>query len=341
VGGSHTIKGKIEKMNLEFHNTLTSKKEIFNPLVRGKVGMYVCGITPYDETHLGHARCYVVFDILKRVLEKNGYDVMHIQNFTDVDDKIIVRAIDMGVSPDVYAEPFIQSFHTYMGQLNVKPASVYPRVTTHMKEIIQIIERLILRGLAYELNGSVYYEVRKFSDYGKLSKRKIDELESGARVEVDELKRDPLDFALWKNAKKGEPAWDSPWGPGRPGWHIECSAMSMKYLGEEFDIHGGGQDLIFPHHENEIAQSVGASARAFAKIWIHNGFVTVNQEKMSKSLGNFFTLKDILAKFDPMVVRYFLLGQHYRTPLDFSAATFSTSCSCFSRAFSYSIGPQS
>lgn len=305
-------------MTLEFFNTLTGKKEFFQSLVPRKVGLYVCGITPYDETHLGHARCYVVFDLLKRVLEKNGFSVRHIQNFTDVDDKIILRANESNVDPISYPDPFIQSFHKYMALLNVKPADEYPRVTTHMPEIIRTIEQLVLRGLAYELEGSVYYAVRKFEPYGRLSKRRIDELESGARIDVNEKKNDPLDFALWKKAKKGEPSWDSPWGAGRPGWHIECSAMSMKYLGEEFDIHGGGQDLIFPHHENEIAQSVGATGKPFARTWIHNGFVTVNQEKMSKSLGNFFTLKDILAKYDPMVVRYFLLGQHYRSPLDFS-----------------------
>ncbi|MCG3206208.1 MAG: Cysteine--tRNA ligase [Elusimicrobia bacterium] len=283
------------------------------------MGLYVCGITPYDETHVGHARCYVVFDVLKRVLMSQGLKVTHIQNFTDVDDKIIKRAQEVGVPAESYPKPFIQSFHATMKRLNVLPADQYPLVTTHMREIIALIEKLFARGLAYQVEGDVYYAVRKFGEaYVTLSKRKLDDLESGARVEVDERKKDPLDFALWKRAKAGEPSWPSPWGQGRPGWHIECSAMSMKYLGEEFDIHGGGLDLIFPHHTNEIAQSVGASGKSFARVWMHNGFVTVDNEKMSKSLGNFFTLKDILAKFDPMAVRYFLLSQHYRSPLNFS-----------------------
>ncbi len=285
----------------------------------GKVGLYVCGITPYDESHIGHARCYVVFDLLKRVLLKEGFKVTHIQNFTDVDDKIIKRANEMSVSPLTYPKRFMDSYKTYMQQLNVLPADVYPLVTTHMPDIVALIEKLIARGFAYALEGDVYYAVRKFgADYGRLSKRNIDELESGARVDVDERKKDPLDFALWKKSKPGEPSWDSPWGAGRPGWHIECSAMSMKYLGEEFDIHGGGMDLIFPHHTNEIAQSTGASGKVFARMWVHNGFVTIDDEKMSKSLGNFFTIKDVLAKFDAMTVRYFLLSQHYRSPLNFS-----------------------
>ncbi len=301
------------------YNTLTARKEEFKSLVPGKAGLYVCGITPYDESHIGHARCYVVFDVLKRVLIAEGYAVTHIQNFTDVDDKIIKRANEKQVDPISYPKPFMESFKNYMRLLNVLPADQYPLVTTHMDDIVQIIKTLIKRGFAYELGGSVYYQVRKFGQkYVELSKRNLDELESGARVEIDEKKKDPLDFALWKKSKDGEPSWPSPWGNGRPGWHIECSAMSMKYLGAEFDIHGGGMDLIFPHHTNEIAQSVGASGKAFAKMWVHNGFVTVDNEKMSKSLGNFFTIKDILAKYDPMTVRYFLLSQHYRTPLNFS-----------------------
>lgn len=304
--------------NLLFYNTLTHKKEVFQPLVPQRAGLYVCGITPYDETHLGHARCYVVFDILKRVLLHYGYNVTHIQNFTDVDDKIIERANKHNMPADRYAEPFIKSFNDYMKRLNILPADQYPRVTTHIPEIINLIETLVQKGLAYESEGTVYYAVRKFPGYGRLSHRKLDDLEAGARVERDERKNDPFDFALWKKAKPKEPAWPSPWGLGRPGWHIECSAMSMKYLGEAFDIHGGGQDLIFPHHENEIAQSVGATGKEFARLWVHNGFVTVNQQKMSKSLGNFFTLKDIFGQFEPMVVRYFLLTQHYRSPLNFS-----------------------
>src|ERR1044071_2241928 len=299
--------------SLVLHNTLTGKKEPLKTMKPKQVGLYVCGVTPYDEPHLGHGRCYVVFDLLKRVLLKNGYKVRHIQNFTDVDDKIIDRAHQLKKDPASFAEIYIESFNRWMKELNILPADEYPRVTTHMEEIKKLITQLVKRGLAYEIEGNVFYTVRKFPDYGNLSKRKLDELSAGARVEVDEKKKDPLDFALWKKAKPGEPQWDSPWGPGRPGWHIECSAMSMKYLGEEFDIHGGGLDLIFPHHENEIAQSVGATGKRFAHTWIHNGFVTINQEKMSKSLGNFFTLKDILTHYDPMSIRYFLLTQHYRS----------------------------
>ncbi len=304
--------------DLQLFNTLTAKKEPLQTLRPKEVGLYVCGVTPYAEPHLGHGRCYVVFDVLKRVLVKNGYKVRHIQNFTDVDDKIINRANQSKLDPIAFAEMFIESYNKWMKALNVLPAEKYPRVTDHMPDIINLITTLVQKGLAYEIEGNVFYSVRKFPAYGRLSKRKLDELESGARVEVNEKKNDPLDFALWKKAKPGEPFWESPWGQGRPGWHIECSAMSMKYLGEDFDIHGGGLDLIFPHHENEIAQSIGATGKTFARTWIHNGFVTINQEKMSKSLGNFFTLKDILAQYDAMAVRYFLLAQHYRSPLNYS-----------------------
>lgn len=300
------------------HNTISGKKEEFQPLVPGHVGLYVCGITPYDESHLGHARCYVVFDVLKRVLRYQGYQVKHVQNFTDIDDKIIDRANKEKRVPSEFAQQYIDSFIEKMAQLNVDPADSYPRVTTSIPLIIDLVDKLIRRGFAYSRDGDVFYRVRRFESYGQLSKRKIDELAIGARVSVDENKEDPLDFALWKKAKEGEPNWASPWGPGRPGWHIECSAMSMNELGPDFDIHGGGQDLIFPHHENELAQSVGATGAHFARVWVHNGFVTINEEKMSKSLGNFFTLKDILARFDPMTVRYFLLSQHYRSPLNFS-----------------------
>ncbi len=304
--------------DLFLHNTLTRKKEPFAPIKKGEARLYVSGNTPYDETHLCHARFYVVFDVLRRVLRKNGVRVRHIQNFTDVDDKIIDRAKNLNVPHSELSKKYEDLYFTYMDKLNVERADAYPHVTEKMDPIKKLIAALVARGFAYVLDGSVYYSVRKFNSYGKLSGRKIDELEAGARVEVDERKKDPLDFALWKAAKPGEPAWDSPWGAGRPGWHIECSAMSIEALGEEFDIHGGGMDLIFPHHENEIAQSEGATGKSFAKVWVHNGFVTVNKEKMSKSLGNFFTLREILEKFDPMVVRYFLLSQHYRGPLNFS-----------------------
>ena len=303
---------------LVLYNTLTRKKEPFRPMAPGKVGMYVCGITPYDEPHLGHARCYVVFDVLRRVLETLYPAVTHVQNYTDVDDKIIERAAREGVSPAELAERNIATFERWMAALNVKKPHVAPRVTTSIEDIKALVEELVRRGLAYVVDGDVYYAVRKFESYGKLSNRNVDELEAGARVEKSEAKRDPLDFALWKKAKPGEPSWESAWGKGRPGWHIECSAMAMKELGEEFDLHGGGQDLIFPHHENEIAQSVGATQKGFARYWMHNGFVTINREKMSKSLGNFFTIREIAAKYDPMVIRYYLLSQHYRSPLNFS-----------------------
>jgi len=317
--------------DLIFHNTLTGQPEPFVPMQAGQANVYVCGITPYDETHLGHARCYVVFDVVKRVLKSRGFAVRHIQNFTDVDDKIIERARHNNVSALDYPKKYIEAFKAQMKRLNVLPADQYPLVTTHMPQIVKLVGELVAKGLAYELDGSVYFRVRDFDrtarahetlhlpkGYGSLSKRDIDELEAGARVEVDDRKKDPLDFALWKKSKEGEPAWPSPWGHGRPGWHIECSAMAMEYLGAEFDIHGGGLDLVFPHHTNEVAQSVGATGKRFAHLWMHNGFVTVNSQKMSKSLGNFFTLTDIFAKFAPMSVRYFLLTQHYRSPLNFS-----------------------
>jgi len=303
---------------LILHDTLTGKREVFQPLVPGKVGLYVCGITPYDEPHVGHARCYVVFDVLKRVLDRLGLKVNHVQNFTDIDDKIIERAKKLNISTAELAQKNIAIFERDMAVLNLKPANSYPRVTLNIPPIIKAIEKLIAKGFAYVVEGSVYYSVRKFPEYGRLSKRKLDELEEGARVEVDKNKKDPLDFALWKKSKEGEPFWSSPWGQGRPGWHIECSVMSTQALGDEFDIHGGGLDLIFPHHENEIAQARGVSGKKFARFWVHNGFVTVNQEKMSKSLGNFFTLEEVLSKFEPMVLRYFLLSQHYRGPLNFS-----------------------
>ncbi|MBI4396816.1 MAG: cysteine--tRNA ligase [Elusimicrobia bacterium] len=306
-------------MALHIHNTLSGKKEPFQPLDPGRVKMYVCGVTPYDESHLGHARCYVVFDFIRRSLRRLGYEVAHVQNFTDIDDKIIRRARERGEDPSVLAERCIQDYFGKMDRLNIERAGAYPRVTQHIPPIVASIGTLVEKGLAYAVEGDVYYAVRSFPGYGKLSKRSLDDLKSGARVDVDERKRDPLDFALWKAAKPGEPAWDSPWGKGRPGWHIECSVMSLVNLNAEtFDIHGGGQDLIFPHHENEIAQAEGATGKPFARYWIHNGFVTVNKEKMSKSLGNFFSLSDIFAKYDPRAVRLLLLSQHYRTPLEVS-----------------------
>ena len=304
---------------LKFLNTLTGKEEPFVPLEPGKIKMYVCGVTPYDECHLGHARCYVTFDFVRRALGRLGYSVTCVQNFTDIDDKIIQRARERGETPSALAERYIADYFDKMDRLNVRRADAYPRVTEHVPAVVAFIERLVAKKLAYVAEGDVFYAVRKFPRYGRLSKRDPDELMSGARVDVDARKQDPLDFALWKAAKPGEPSWPSPWGPGRPGWHIECSVMSLTVLGgDTFDIHGGGQDLIFPHHENEIAQSEGATGKPFARYWIHNGFVTVNKEKMSKSLGNFFTLGDIFKTHDPRTVRFFLLSHHYRGPLEFS-----------------------
>jgi len=305
-------------MALVVYNTLTRKKEEFIPLKEGEVRMYVCGITPYDKCHLGHGRCYVVFDAIRRYLEHKKYKVTHVQNFTDIDDKIIARAQALSKEPLSLAEENIKAYFGAMDKLNVKRAGEYPRVTEHMKEIINTVSRLIDRGYAYVVDGNVYFSIDKFVSYGKLSGRDKEEMLAGARVEVDKSKKDPLDFALWKKAKEGEIKWQSPWGEGRPGWHIECSVMSTKYLGETFDIHGGGQDLIFPHHENEIAQAESACGKPFAKYWLHNGFVTINKEKMSKSLGNFFMLDDIYKKYEPAVVRFFLLTKHYRSPVDFS-----------------------
>jgi cysteinyl-tRNA synthetase len=304
---------------LKFLNTLTGKEEPFVPLEPGKIKMYVCGVTPYDECHLGHARCYVTFDFVRRALSRLGFHVTCVQNFTDIDDKIIQRAGERGESPAALAERYIADYFDKMDRLNVRRADAYPRVTEHVPAVVAFIERLVAKKLAYAADGDVFYAVRKFPRYGRLSKRDPDELISGARVDVDARKQDPLDFALWKAAKPGEPSWPSPWGPGRPGWHIECSVMSLTVLGgDTFDIHGGGQDLIFPHHENEIAQSEGATGKPFARYWIHNGFVTVNKEKMSKSLGNFFTLGDIFKTHDPRTVRFFLLSHHYRGPLEYS-----------------------
>jgi cysteinyl-tRNA synthetase len=306
-------------MTLKIYNTLTRKKEPFEPLTPGKVRMYVCGITAYDECHLGHARAAVVFDAIYRYLKYKGYDVIYIRNFTDIDDKIIKKSQETGLPWNEITEKYIGSYREQMKQLGVENPTEEPRATEHIPQMIELIQKLIQKGLAYRSGKDVFYRVRKFSSYGKLAHKKIDELESGARIEVDEKKEDPLDFALWKGAKPNEPEWDSPWGKGRPGWHIECSAMSMKYLGESFDIHGGGRDLMFPHHENEIAQSEGATGQEpFAKFWIHNGFVNINAEKMSKSLGNIRTIPAILDQWDPEVVRYFLLSAHYASPLDFT-----------------------
>jgi cysteinyl-tRNA synthetase len=305
-------------MGLKIYNTLTRKKEPFVPVNPGKIGMYVCGVTVYDMCHIGHARSVVLFDVIYRYLVKTGLDVNYIRNFTDIDDKIINRANSLGEDWKQLAERYVKEFHVDMDALGVKRPNIEPKATDHIQDIISLIAALIDTGHAYEANGDVMFSVTSFSTYGKLSGKKTEDLVSGARVEVDEKKKDPLDFALWKAAKIGEPFWNSPWGPGRPGWHIECSAMSMRYLGPTFDIHGGGADLTFPHHENEIAQSEGATGEPFAKYWIHNGFVNIRSEKMSKSLGNVLNIRDILKETHPETLRLFLLSSHYRSPLDFS-----------------------
>ncbi len=309
---------------LSIYNTLTGLKEPFHSLQPKTVRMYVCGVTVYDYCHIGHARSALVFDVIRRHLEFSDYKVEFVKNFTDVDDKIIKRANEQGVTCDTITAKYIQAYYEDMGRLGIRQASIEPKATEHMPDIIRLTETLVKKGLAYQVDGDVYFEVAKYSAYGRLSKRRLDDMQAGARVDVDERKRHPMDFALWKSSKPGEPSWESPWGAGRPGWHIECSAMSMKHLGETFDIHGGGMDLIFPHHENEIAQSCGATGKEFARYWIHNGFVQINQEKMSKSLGNFFTIREIFEKSEwsqeitGEILRYFLLTNHYRSPLDFS-----------------------
>jgi cysteinyl-tRNA synthetase len=305
-------------MSLRIFDSLTRKKEEFTPLTPGEVRMYVCGVTVYDLCHIGHARSAIVFDVIRRYLRFKGFRLSFVRNFTDVDDKIIRRAQEEGVSPTEISERYIADFRTDMASIGVTPGDVEPKATEHIPQMVDLIERLIGKGMAYVLDGDVYFEVRRFPAYGRLSGKNLEELQAGARVEVDERKNDPLDFALWKAAKPGEPAWPSPWGPGRPGWHIECSAMGMQYLGEAFDIHGGGEDLIFPHHENEIAQSEGATGRQFVRYWIHNAFVNLGAEKMSKSLGNTLTIRDIVRRHDPEALRLYLLGTHYRHPVDFA-----------------------
>lgn len=303
---------------MRFYNTMSNKIEEFKTIEDGKVKMYVCGPTVYNYIHLGNARPIIVFDTLARYFKYRGYDVTYIQNFTDVDDKIIKRANEEGISVKEVTEKYIKGFFEDIEPLNISDDIIRPKVTENMPEIIEIIKKLIDEGFAYEKDGNVFFEVKKFEEYGSLSNQKIDELEIGARVDIMEEKNNPLDFALWKRKKEGEPYWDSPWGQGRPGWHIECSAMAKKYLGDTFDIHGGGQDLVFPHHENEIAQSRCAYHGNFANYWLHNGFIQVNGDKMSKSLGNFFLLREILGKFPGNVVRLFILGTHYRKPINFS-----------------------
>src|SRR6185369_14096138 len=305
-------------MALRGFNTLTRRKEDLAPARGGEMRIYVCGVTVYDVSHIGHGRSAIVFDVIRRYLRHRGYAVKFVKNFTDIDDKIIRRANQEGVTAQEISERYIAEYRADMASLGVLPADVEPRATEHIPQMIALIERLIRKGVAYPVDGDVYFEVRRFPSYGKLSGKNLEDLQAGARVEVDERKRDPLDFSLWKATKPGEPAWKSPWGEGRPGWHIECSAMAMEYLGETLDVHGGGEDLIFPHHENEIAQTEAATDKPFVRHWIHNGFVNLGDEKMSKSLGNTLTIKDLVRRHDPEALRLYLLGTHYRNPLEFA-----------------------
>ena len=300
------------------YNSKTRKKEELVTLQPGKVGIYACGPTVYDYFHIGNARPFIVFDVLRRYLEHRGYEVKFVQNFTDIDDKMIRRANQEGITVKELGDRFIQEYYQDAAALGIRKATVHPRATEHIGDIIKLVKNLQNKGFAYEVNGDVYFDVKKDTFYGKLSGQNMDDLEAGARIDVDDVKHNPADFALWKAQKPGEPAWNSPWGMGRPGWHIECSAMSMKYLGETFDIHCGGKDLLFPHHENEVAQSECATGKPFANYWMHNGFINIDNEKMSKSAGNFFTVRDILKEYAPEDVRMFMLSAHYRSPVNFS-----------------------
>lgn len=310
----------VGEIKMKIYNTLSGEKEEFKPIVPNEVKMYACGVTVYDYCHLGHARGALAFDVMRNYFEYRGYKVTYVRNFTDIDDKIIKRANEEKITTEALTSKYIDEYNKDMESLGVRKADIEPKATEHMKEIIALIECLIKNGYAYVVEGDVYFEVATFKGYGKLSKRTLDDMKAGARVEIDKRKRSPLDFALWKSAKPGEPKWKCPWGEGRPGWHIECSAMAMKYFGASFDIHAGGKDLVFPHHENEIAQSEACTGKPFARYWVHNGFVNINEEKMSKSTGNFFKLREILSKCDPEVTRFFLLSTHYRSPIDFSDA---------------------
>ena len=303
---------------MKIYNTLTRQKEEFIPLVPNEVKMYSCGPTVYNYFHIGNARPFIIFDTMRKYLEYNGYKVTFVQNFTDIDDKMINKANDEGITVKELGERFIAEYIKDADSLGISRASVHPKATENIDSIINIVKKLEDNGYAYNVNGDVYFSTKKFNEYGKLSHQPLDELEAGARINVNESKDDPMDFALWKKQKPGEPAWESPWGMGRPGWHIECSAMANKYLGETIDIHSGGQDLIFPHHENEIAQSECANCKPFARYWMHNGYINVDNKKMSKSLGNFFTVRDVLKEFDGEVIRFFMLSAHYRSPINFS-----------------------
>ncbi len=310
---------------------MTRKKEEFVPVEPGKAKIYACGPTVYNFFHIGNARPFIIFDTLRRYFEYSGLDVTFVQNFTDVDDKMIARAAEEKTSLKELGERFITEYYTDAKGLGIQPATVHPRATEHIGDIINLVKKLVESGHAYESGGDVYFDVSSFPEYGKLSGQSLEDLQVGARIDVTEVKKNPEDFALWKAAKQGEDSWDSPWGKGRPGWHIECSAMSMKYLGDTIDIHGGGQDLVFPHHENEIAQSEAATGKPFAKYWMHNGYINVNNEKMSKSKGNFFTVRDIAKKYDLKVVRLFMLSAHYRNPINFSEELIMQAASAMAR----------
>ena len=318
---------------IRLYNTLTARRDPFVPIEEGKVKMYACGPTVYNFFHVGNARCFVLFDMLRRYFEYRGYEVTFVQNFTDIDDKVIRRANEEGVTYAEIADRYIKEYFTDAKGLGVRPATVHPHATENMNEILAIVERLVEDGFAYPMDGDVYFRTRKFRDYGKLSGQAIEDLESGARIDVNDKKEDPLDFALWKAAKPGEPSWTSPWGEGRPGWHIECSAMVRHYLGNTIDIHCGGQDLIFPHHENEIAQSECCNHAPFANFWLHNGYINIDNRKMSKSLGNFFTVREIAEKYGYLPIRYFLLSSHYRSPINFSEEVISQAAAALERIF--------
>ena len=303
---------------MKIYNTLTNKKELFVPIEEGKIKIYVCGPTVYNYIHIGNARPLIVFDTVRKYFEYKNYDVQYVTNFTDVDDKIIRKANEEGVDYKEISDEYMKEFLIDSDGLNVKPATMYPKATEEIDGMIEMIETLIDKGYAYEVNGSVYFETKKFMSYGKLSNKNQEDLEAGARIAVDEEKRNPMDFVLWKPKKEGEPAWKSPWGEGRPGWHIECSVMAKRYLGDSIDIHAGGEDLVFPHHENEIAQSEAANGKEFSKYWMHNGFINVDNKKMSKSLGNFFTVREIVNEFSYDIIRFFMLNAHYRSQINFS-----------------------
>lgn len=320
-------------MSIRIYNTLTRAKEPLVPLEAGHVTLYVCGITAYDYCHIGHARSALVFDMVVRYLRHRGYRVTFVRNFTDIDDKIISRANQQGIDSARLALRFINEFYTDMDALGALRPDIEPKATEHLPEMIALVEDLVARGMAYVAGGDVYYRVAGFAQYGQLSGRSLDDMQAGARVEINEKKEHPMDFVLWKGAKPGEPKWPSPWGDGRPGWHIECSAMSRKYLGATFDIHGGGKDLVFPHHENEIAQSCGASGKPFANLWMHHGFVTIKEEKMSKSLGNFLTIRDVLRQYKPEVLRLFIFATQYRNPLDFTETALQDARSGLARIY--------